>query len=326
MNPRTRIFVLLGVLTLGALGYYVFSTDHTSDLVLMGTVDANTVTASPVIAGRIIQLAVQEGQDVKAGDLVAVLDSAELASARDAASAQALSAQGDTAGAVAAARAALSASRAALAEAGANRTNQEVLTRRMVALAAKGVASDQDRDAAVEALKAAQARELAARDQVAAAEAALRAAEARTQQAAAARAQTSQAETRVGYTRVLAPVSGKVSVLAAREGEVVAAGGPIATITDLGQTWVYAGLPETEADAVQVGDPLAVRMPSGARVEGQVLAKSAEGDFATQRDVSRIKRDIKTVRLKLLIPNPGERYVPGMTAEVLVPKAKQVRP
>ncbi len=326
MNPRTRIFVLLGLLTAGALGYYLLSTDHASDLVLMGTVDANVVAASPVIAGRIVHLAVQEGQTVKAGDLVAELDGAELSSALDAASAQALSTRGDTAGAVANARAVLSAARASLAEATANRTNQASLTSRTVALAAKGVASDQDRDAAVEALKAAQARERAARDQVAAAEAALRAAEARTHQAAAARAQTSQAETRVGYTRVLAPVSGKVTVLAAREGEVVGAGGAIATITDLGQTWVYAGLPETEADAVQLGDRLAVRLPSGARLEGQVIVKSTEGDFATQRDVSRIKRDIRTVRLKLLIPTPDGRVVPGMTAEVLLPKARLVRP
>jgi hypothetical protein len=26
--------------------------------------------------------------------------------------------------------------------------------------------------------------------------------------------------------------------------------------------------------------------------------------------------------LKLLIPNPGEEFVPGMTAEVYIPKAK----
>lgn len=326
MNPRIRIFVLLGILTLGALGYFLFSTNHATDLVLMGTVDANVVTVSPVIAGRIVHLAVQEGQDVKAGDLVAVLDSAELAAARDAASAQALSSRGDTAGAVANALATLSASRAALAEAVANRTNQAALTGRTMALAATGVASAQDRDAAVEALKAARAREQAAKDQVAAAEAGLGAARARTLQATAARAQTAQAETRVGYTRILAPLSGKVTVLAAREGEVVGVGGPIATITDLSQTWVYAGIPETQADALQVGDPVTVRMPSGARVEGRLIVKSAEGDFATQRDVSRIKRDIKTVRLKLLIPNPGERYVPGMTAEVLIPRSKLVRP
>ncbi len=326
MKPRTRIFTLLGLLAVGALTYYFLTGDHSSDLVLMGTVDANTVVVSPVIGGRLVRLAVQEGQTVQAGDLVALLDDSVLAPAQQAASATELSTQGDTAGAVLNARASLRAAQAALAEATANRTSQASLTRRTVALAATGVASAQDRDAAVEALKAAEAREQAARDQIAAAQAALRAAEARTHQAAAAQAQTVQAGAQLGYTRILAPVAGTVTLLAARQGEVVNPGGAIATITDLSQTWVYAGIPETQADAIQVGDVLPVRMPSGARLEGRVLVKYTEGDFATQRDVSRIKRDIKTIRLKLLIPNAGERFVPGMTAEVLVPRAKLVRP
>jgi multidrug resistance efflux pump len=116
-----------------------------------------------------------------------------------------------------------------------------------------------------------------------------------------------------------------VDVWAARQGEVVAAGAPIVTIMDLTQTWVYAPLPETQADAVELGDSLRVVMPSGAIVWGYVIAKSAEADFATQRDVNSMKRDIKTIQLKLLIPNPGEKFVPGMTAEVYIPKAKLVK-
>jgi multidrug resistance efflux pump len=114
-------------------------------------------------------------------------------------------------------------------------------------------------------------------------------------------------------------------VLAARQGEVLAAGAPIVTIMDLTQTWIYAPLPETQADSVQVGDSLRVAMPSGATVQGRIINKSAEADFATQRDVSSRKRDIKTVQLKLLIDNPGERFVPGMTAEVYIPKSRLVK-
>ncbi|MGB8099573.1 MAG: efflux RND transporter periplasmic adaptor subunit, partial [Terracidiphilus sp.] len=133
-----------------------------------------------------------------------------------------------------------------------------------------------------------------------------------------------QASVEVGYSRVYAPVTGKVEVWAARQGEVVTAGQPIVTIMDLSQTWVYAPLPETEADAVKLGDPLRVVMPSGDAVEGKVIAKAAEADFATQRDINGgRKRDIKTVEIKLLIPNPGEEFVPGMTANIYIPKAKQ---
>jgi multidrug resistance efflux pump len=139
-----------------------------------------------------------------------------------------------------------------------------------------------------------------------------------------AQAMLEQAKVQLDYAQVVSPISGKVNVRAARQGEVVAAGTPIVTITDLSQTWVYAPLPETEADAVLLGDSLRVVMPSGAAIQGKVIAKSAEADFATQRDVSRRKRDIKTIRLKLLIDNPGMRYVPGMLAEVYVPKNKLV--
>jgi multidrug resistance efflux pump len=140
-----------------------------------------------------------------------------------------------------------------------------------------------------------------------------------------ARALAEQAKVEVGYSKVFAPVSGKVNVLAARQGEVVAAGAAIATVMDLTQTWIYAPLPETQADAVQLGDSLRVVMPSGDTIQGKIIVKSAQADFATQRDVSARKRDIKTVQLKLLIANPQERFVPGMTAEVYVPKSRLVK-
>jgi HlyD family secretion protein len=69
-----------------------------------------------------------------------------------------------------------------------------------------------------------------------------------------------------------------------------------------------------------VGDKLRVRLPAGTPIEGRVIFKAVEGDYATQRDVSRRKRDIKTIGLKLKVDNPDEALVPGMTAEVLLPK------
>jgi len=199
--------------------------------------------------------------------------------------------------------------------------------------------SQQSKDDAVTSLQADQAAVDAAREDVAAAEASLRQARAhellttvatRTvdstrDEVANARALADQAKVQVGYSQVFAPVSGKVNVLAARQGEVLAAGAPIVTIMDLTQTWIYAPLPETQADSVQVGDSLRVVMPSGVTLQGKIINKAALADFATQRDVSSRKRDIKTVQLKLLIDNPGERFVPGMTAEVYIPKSRLVK-
>ena len=74
----------------------------------------------------------------------------------------------------------------------------------------------------------------------------------------------------------------------------------------------------------KVGDTLKVRLPNGQLIDGRVIFKAPEGDFATQRDVNRQKRDIKTIVLKLKIDNAQKKYLPGMTAEVLVPASKLV--
>jgi HlyD family secretion protein len=131
-------------------------------------------------------------------------------------------------------------------------------------------------------------------------------------------AQKNQAAVRLGYTNVYAPVNGTVSVRAARQGEVVNIGAPIVTIVDLSDTWARAAIPETYADHIGYGDTLRVRLPGGTVTNAKVFFKGVEGDFATQRDVSRRKRDIKTIVLKVRLDNPKGAYVPGMTAEVLV--------
>jgi HlyD family secretion protein len=354
MNARNRIFILLGILLVISLCWYFFSTDRSGDLQLIGTVDANEVVVSSRIPGRIQTLTVDEGDDVQAGELIATIESEDLAAAQEAAKGMAASehfkllgasdterqTRGDMSSQVANAEAQLSSARAAQVQAQANYEHQKADTSRTVALAGQGIMSYQSRDEAASALNAAQAAVDSAKANVAAAQASLKVALANTIQTQAAaktvaatrgemqnaQALMNQAQVALGYARVVAPISGKVNVRAARQGEVVAATTPIVTITDLTQTWVYAPLPETEADAVQLGDSLRVVMPSGTSIQGKVIAKSAEADFATQRDVSRRKRDIKTIRLKLLIANPGMRYVPGMLAQVYVPKSKLANP
>jgi multidrug resistance efflux pump len=353
VNARNRVFLILALLTIGSLIWYFVTVRPTGDLQLIGTVDANEVIVSARIQGRIQTLTVDEGQDVKAGQLIAIIESEDLEAARKAADATVSSQRsklgesveterqtlGETTSATINAEALVKASRAALAQAQANYEHQQADTSRTVALAQQGIMSAQAKDEAVTSLQAAKAAVDSATQNVSAAEASLRQARAhellttvaaRTvdetrNQVENARALADQAKVQAGYSQVFAPVSGKVNVRAARQGEVVAAGAPIVTIMDLTQTWIYAPLPETQADAVQLGDSLRVVMPSGDTIWGKIIAKSAEADFATQRDVSARKRDIKTVRLKMLIDNPAERFVPGMTAEVYIPKSKLVK-
>jgi multidrug resistance efflux pump len=345
--------MILGLLTVGSLIWYLLTVRHSGDLQLIGTVDANEVVVSSKIPGRIQTLTVEEGADVKAGQLIATIESQDLQAALEAAEAAAVSQkwklngtveterqnQGETTSATVSAEAQVKAAQAALDQAQAQYDHQQADTSRTVALAQQGIMSQQARDEQVTALNAAKATIDAAQHNLAADQALLKQAQAhellaqvsaRTvsatrADAANAKALADEARVEQSYAQVIAPIDGKVDVWAARQGEVVSAGTPIVTLMDLTQTWVYAPLPETQADSVQLGDSLRVVMPSGQSLSGKVIAKLAEGDFATQRDVNRMKRDIKTVQLKLLIANPGEKFVPGMTAEVYIPKDKLVK-
>jgi multidrug resistance efflux pump len=353
VSARNRVFIILALLTIGSLIWYLVTVRPTEDLQLIGTVDANEVLVNARIPGRIETLTVKEGDSVKAGQLIAVIESDDLEAALKAAEATATSQKwklngsveterqnsGETHNATVSAEAQVRVAEASLAQAKANFEHQQADTSRTVALAQQGIMSAQARDEQVTALQAAQAALNAAEFNLSAAQASLRQARAHELLAAVsartvdstradlanARALADQARIEKSYAEVIAPVSGRVNVWAARQGEVVTMGAPIITIMDLTQTWVYAPLPETQADSVKLGDSLRVVMPSGATIYGKVINKSAEADFATQRDVSSRKRDIKTIQLKLLIDNPGEQFVPGMTAEVYIPKNRLVK-
>ncbi len=346
MSARNKFLIILAVILAIAATYYFLSTPRGSDLVLVGTVDANQIVVSPQIQGRITKLLVQEGSQVKQGDLIAVLDPSELEAEERAAAAMIdslrsqvsanvytqKSTKGSTTGDVENSQAKLQSERAQLAQAEATLTRVESDSRRTIALANSGVESEKDRMQAEMSLKAQQASVQSVRDQVTAAQADLDSAIARKNQAASARstvastraqmenaiAQLKEAEVRLGYTKIYAPVTGTVLLRAALQGEVVNAGQAIVTVVDLSDTWAYAAIPETDADHIALGETLRVQLPGGTVVPGQVFFKAPEADFATQRDVSRRKRDIRTIALKVRLANPNATWVPGMTAEVLV--------
>lgn len=350
MNARNKFLIVLAVVVGISLAYYLISTPRGSDLDLIGVVDANQVIVSPQVQGRLARLLVEEGTKVKQGDLIATLDPSELeAQARAAAAiidslrsqvsateATSAATRGSTSGSVATAQAKLEVARAQLLQAEATLQRIESDSRRTIELAQQGVASDQDRVQAETNLRAQQAVVASLKQQVAAAEAELNTAIANTHQANAARstvastraqlanakAELKEAEVRLGYTKIYAPVTGTVSVRAAREGEYLNPGQPIVTIVDFTDTWVRAAIPETQADHIGLGDTLRIKLPGGTMTSGKVFFKSPEAEFATQRDVSRSKRDIRTIVLKVRLDNPEGAYVPGMTADVLVSQAQ----
>lgn len=126
-------------------------------------------------------------------------------------------------------------------------------------------------------------------------------------------------EARLSYTKILAPISGMVSVRVASVGEVIRAGDPIVTIVNLDDVWVRTDLEESYINRVRIGQTLKVRLATSEEIPGTVTFISPEAEFATQRDVNRVKRDVRTFAIKVRLPNDSRKVHPGMTAYVLIP-------
>lgn len=344
---KRRPVVLLGGAALVAAAVYAYAHTRPATMVLTGLVTTNEVIVSPQVAGQLSRLLVKEGDAVKAGQLLAVIAPEELQAdtayyAQNAAgmSSQSRESQAalrleekQTADQIAQAAHTLAAAEAQVKAAAADAENARLVYERMRGLSGQGVVSPQDLDQARTSSEAAQAKRDALARQVEAQRSTLALARANAEQVAvrrsqlqssehmeaAAAAQSRKADVRLRYTQLTAPLSGIVDVRAARPGEYVAAGQPVVTLVDPDDLWVRADVEETYIDRVRVGDTLTVRLPSGVERPGTVFHRGVDAAYATQRDVSRTKRDIRTFEVRLRVDNSDRRLAVGMTAYVLLP-------
>lgn len=385
---KRRVIVLTVLVVVGVAIWWA-ERPRAQTLVLTGTVDGNEVVVGSKITGRIVRLAVDDGQRVNVGDLIAVLDQDELRADQGAAAHAIAQAHANSQQAVAQTellastlptkiqqssaqveqtQAQLQQNRAQVAQAQAQLEQSEAQVAQTQAAVAKAqdnfnrirplverdinppqdlVSARSDLDSAKANEKAAEAGVEASRRAVASAQAGLDATQRSVAAAKAALADAQQeerqvtvqrrqtdamraaeaqavaneaaAEARFGQTQIFAPAGGIVTLRAARQGEVVNPGNPIVTLFDLSSTWVDADVEETYADLIAMGQNLRVRLPSGTELTGPVIYKAVEADFATQRDVSRTKRDIKTVAIRVRVPNPDGKLALGMTAWIMLP-------
>jgi HlyD family secretion protein len=345
MKRLIRPLLLLALV--GAGGYYWYQSSRPVPLVLTGIVTTNDVVVSPQIAGRIDQLNVNEGDQVKAGQMIAVLEPGELEQEQAYYTAGAEGASSQVAESAAALRyqerqvddqirqaeANLAATEAQQMAAQAELENAKVSFNRSEQMLKQGVVSQQELDQARTMYQVAQSKIDSLAKQIDAQRAAVALARSNADQVsirrsqlasnqkqqAAAAAQRAKAGVRLGYTELRAPIDGIVDVRAVREGEVVTPGQPVVTLINQDDLWVRVNVEETYIDRVRVGDTLNVRLPSGDVREGTVFYRGVEAAFATQRDVSRTKRDIKTFEIRLRVDNKDRRLAVGMTAYVDLP-------
>jgi HlyD family secretion protein len=342
-----KILPVLAILLLaaGIIAYVKWS--RPTALVLTGIVTTNEVIVSPQIAGQIGQLLVTEGDQVKRDQLLAVIAPDELRTDIDyyAHTAQGLGSQvkeseaalrfqqQQTADQIRQAEATLASTVAQEKSAEADRENARLAFERNQQMVAQDIVTKEQFDQARTAYDAAKAKVDSLNKQIDAARSAVALARSNAeqiamkrsqvqtsqQQEAAANAQRAKADVRLAYTELHAPIDGIVDVRAVRPGEVVNAGQPVVTLINPDDLWIRADVEETYIDRIHVGDTMTVRLPSGAERQGTVFFRGADAGFATQRDVSRTKRDIKTFEIRLRVDNHDRALAVGMTAYVLLP-------
>ncbi len=346
-----KVFTIIAVVTvLASVAVYFLTRSRTQGMTLTGIVTTDNIAVSAQVQGRLTRLLVKDGDTVAAGQLLAVLAPEELraderfyaASARSSAAAvdEAQAAlrfqERQTRDQVRQAEAQLAAGQASVAQAEAQLEQARLDAQRADGLFQQGIVSSQAHDQARTTLDAARAQVQALRKQVAAQKAALALAQSSAEQIAvrksqlaagrhqlaAARAQKQAAQVRVDYTQVRSPIAGLVALRAALQGEVVSPGQPIVELYNPDNLWVRADVEETYIDRIRLGERLPVRFPGGLEREGTVYFRGVDAEYATQRDVSRTKRDIKTFEIRLRVDNRDRRLAPGLTAFVELPFGK----
>jgi Cu(I)/Ag(I) efflux system membrane fusion protein len=106
---------------------------------------------------------------------------------------------------------------------------------------------------------------------------------------------------------LVAPITGVVTELMAREGMTVMSGATLFRINGTATVWANAEVPESQAALLRVGAKVQVRSPAvpGAAFEGRVQALLPEVNPTT-----------RTLKARLELDNPGGRLVPGMFVQM----------
>jgi multidrug efflux pump subunit AcrA (membrane-fusion protein) len=122
----------------------------------------------------------------------------------------------------------------------------------------------------------------------------------------AAKAHYDSAAVQLSYARVESPISGVVADRPVYPGEMAASGSPLVSIVDISQVVARANVPVKDAEAVRVGRPARISGPDG-DLPGTVTVVSPAVDPSTT-----------TVQVWVQLANPGERLKPGDTAHVAI--------
>src|SRR5271165_4807898 len=261
-----------------------------------GSVEGSeTADVAFLVGGRVARVLVEEGQAVTKGQLLAEIEPTDYRNAFNAAAGQKDAAQAVAQKADAGLR------KQELEQARINFEHAEDEYKRMKFLVERKSLPPNDFQKYETAYKDAReryemAREGTRKEDRATAEA----------QARAASAQASEERKRLDDTRLLAPISGNISMRRVDPGQTVAAGTAVFSIVDLNPVKVRVGVPEAEITKVKLGAKATIALPSlaGRQFEGRVGIIGVASEPAS-----------RTYTVKIIVPNPGPVLLAGMVAE-----------
>lgn len=314
-----------------------------------GRIEGDQITVASKVAGRLAELKVREGDSVKAGQVLAVLDESQIRAkvAQTQAAVAALTAQrqametalgalrkqvplekagADTA--IGQASAQLAKAEAVSIQATRDAARMEELARRGSVPAQRAELARVADQAAASDMEAARqgllrARSLSAQaalgtDRVAAKASELAAVSA---QLAQAQAVQSEAESVLADLALRAPVSGVVMMRVREPGEVVAAGSPVFDLVDMDRLYVKVYVPEVQIGKLRTGLPARIHTDAfpGQSFAATVRAISSRAEF-TPKEVQTPDERVKlTYAVKLYLDsNPGHVLTPGIPADAVV--------
>ena len=319
------IVLISSVIVIGLLGYFILTPSH---IILQGEFEANEVRVSGKLPGRILELRAKEGERVTKGDTLVIIDSPEIyakldqaQAAEDGAKAISMKAQKGTrkeqiAGAL---------DQLEMAEAGESLAKKTY--DRMSNLHKKGVISSQKFDEVETQYKAAVSKAKAARSQY---EMALNGAQ--TEDKLAAKAQVNRAKGAVSEaysylseTTLIAPISGEISDIFPKVGELVGSGSPIMNIVDMDDAWVTFNVREDLLNKIKIGSELSAKVPALGNKEIKLKVNYIKvlGTYATWKATKLTDEyDTRTFEVRGIPMTKDKDFRPGMSVVVNWTKIK----
>lgn len=252
-DPVRRITIIVIAIGL-VLFFYGVVADRATPYSSQGLVQAYLVRIAPEVGGRVIEVAVQTDQRVKAGAMLFRIEpkqyelAVRLAEARLEGAGQAIGAS----------TAALATAQAKLAEAIAKVENARDQTTRDLELIKKGVYAEARRAQAIALVTSAEAIVSQAEAEVEKARQTLGPQGVKNPQIREAMASLEQANFDLQRTMVLAPSEGGVTNLSLAVGQVLAKGEPAMTYIDIRETWIETVFRENSLERIAVGNPVEI--------------------------------------------------------------------